>query len=116
MPDYDKIGREVRDILTAFLVEPETEEGRMVADLRYPGWREKGMPPAVPTPKAVETWGHFWWRQVGGTADVVFVANFTADSPVAPLGYYEPRRNVPRAVVTDGFWLGPVLERPVREG
>lgn len=41
MPDYDKIGREVRAILCAFPIEPETEEGKMVADLRYPGWREK---------------------------------------------------------------------------
>ena len=114
MPDYDKIGREVRAIFTAFPVEPETEEGRMVADLRYPGWRERGMPPAVPTPEAAERWGHLWWRQMGGTAEVVLVTNFAADDPVAPLGFYEPMSRTPRRVESDCFWAGPVLERPVR--
>jgi hypothetical protein len=41
MPDHDKIGREVRAMFAGFPVEPETEEGGMVADLRYPGRKEK---------------------------------------------------------------------------
>jgi len=73
-----------------------------------------GAPPLVPTTEAVERWGHLWWRQMGGTAEVVLVTNFAADDPVAPLGFYEPISRTPRRVESDCFWAGPVLERPVK--
>ena len=112
MPDFDKIGREVRAMFTGSPVEPETEEGRMVADLRYPGWREKGMPPLVPTPEAVERWGHWWWKQsdMWENPGVVWV-------DVVARRVYNAGNEVDSPVFNDGSWLGPVLERPVkREG
>jgi len=116
MPDYDKIGREVRAIFTAFPVEPETEEGRMVADLRYPGWRERGMPPAVPTPEAVERWGDQWWRLVHSDGSAVEPPSDTLQVVmVCGDGYfYEQGNDTTQEFVDDGRWFGPVLERPVK--
>ena len=110
MPDYDKIGREVLAMFTGSPVEPETEEGRMVADLRYPGWREKGMPPLVPTPEAAERWGRWWWHKSFGDVHVVRVVpgEFGAC-------FYTTEVALPQTVMDcDAGWLGPVLERPVK--
>lgn len=112
MPDYDKIGREVRAIFTAFPVEPETEEGRMVADLRYPGWREKGVPPQVPTPEAVERWGNYWWvdtedPKLGHVVALVWMLD-------GNLVYAYVGNHWPDPVDESVAWLGPVLERPVK--
>lgn len=115
MSDFNKIGREVRDIFTASPVKPETEEERMVADLRYPGWREKGTPPLVPTPEAVEKWGEWWWYE----GDIVEVFECSGATPgwgrLLATRSGDEREYYVNGM--DGEWAGPVLERPgKREG
>ena len=112
MADYEKIGKEVRALFTAYPVEPETEEGRMVADLRYPGWREKGVPPAVPTPEAVERWGRSWWLWEPGYSEpqIVYIGGHSE----YPLHILPVGSDAEDEIDGAGEWLGPVLERPVR--